>query len=271
MANHVIRDRIWESQKLRRCSREAALAYPWIFLVADDWGRFEYNPRRIWSRVFGGREDVTVTEVSAWLSEYEREGLLVPYSNSELAVWYRFEGRPPSKRRPSLYPDPKAVKRVPKRKRSGTRPVPDRYPLADQESRDRSDQESRAGSEIAPAAADAPPGSLAPVEKSWSQEACDIWAEHMGSIEAIGGGRIGHALKPLLAKHGWGTVRELWQRACAQAASEVDPEYFTPEVFARTFKARMTAVTPRSRGRPSVGEQALAAAAEFIGGKGGKG
>ena len=58
MASHVIRDRIWESRKLAACSRDAALAYPWIFLVADDWGRFEFSPRRIWSRVFGARPAV---------------------------------------------------------------------------------------------------------------------------------------------------------------------------------------------------------------------
>lgn len=108
MGNHVIRDRLWESKKLRRCSREAALAYPWIFLVADDWGRFEYDPRRIWSKVFGSREDVSQAEVAAWLGEYEREKLLRRYQadGEEYAEWTNFHGRPPTQRRPASYPVP---------------------------------------------------------------------------------------------------------------------------------------------------------------------
>ena len=108
VANHVMRDRLWESRKLAQCSRTAALAYPWIFLVADDHGRFEYHPRRIWTRVFGNRSDVGLKEVTTWLAEYERVGLLVRYHvGGDLAYWYNFKGRPPSERRPSAYADPK--------------------------------------------------------------------------------------------------------------------------------------------------------------------
>ncbi len=107
MSSHVLRDRIWESNKLARCSRDAALAYPWILLVADDWGRFEYRPRVIWGKVFCSRNDITVDEVELWISEYEKEGLLVRYQiDGAVAYWTNFQGRPPSQRRPSLYPDP---------------------------------------------------------------------------------------------------------------------------------------------------------------------
>lgn len=107
MANHVLYDRIWESGKLEDCSRAAAMAYPWIFLVADDHGRFEYHPRRIWTKVFGRRADVTLEEVTAWLDEYWRVGLLIRYHiDGDLAHWYRFKGRKPSERRPSDLADP---------------------------------------------------------------------------------------------------------------------------------------------------------------------
>lgn len=143
MGNHVIKDRIWRSQKLRRCSREAALAYPWIFLVADDWGRFEYDARLIWSQAFGAREDVSVEDVEGWLAEFARENLLERYHiDGELAFWTKFEGRPPSKRRPSQYPDPEPFKKVRKRKGTGTAPVPLRYPLAE---RSRAEQSSSGG------------------------------------------------------------------------------------------------------------------------------
>lgn len=95
------------------------------------------------------------------------------------------------------------------------------------------------GNEPAPAVADAPTETaLAAVEKPWSAEACDDWQRHLGTPP---GGRIGHALKPLLAKHGWGVVQPLWREACERAAAEPDPSYFTPEVFARTFQARLSA------------------------------
>lgn len=110
MSNHVIYDRIWESQKLAACSLKAALAYPWIYLVADDWGRFEYAPRIIWGKCFGARTDVKSSEVQGWLTEYERVGLLVNYSAAgrRLGFWARFTGKPRSRRRPSRLPAPKA-------------------------------------------------------------------------------------------------------------------------------------------------------------------
>jgi hypothetical protein len=154
MANHVIRDRIWVSKKLRRCTLKAALAYPWLFLVADDWGRFEYDPPHLWSVVFAARSDVSLDDVTGWLQEYEREQLLVRYENGgELAFWTGFEGRPPSKRRPSKHIDPETVKKAPNRKRLGTVRVPVRKDLGtlDQESLIRKagageqEQESRAG------------------------------------------------------------------------------------------------------------------------------
>jgi len=119
MGNHVIRDRLWRSRKLARCSKQAALAYPWLYLVADEWGRFEHMPNMIHGLVFGARMDCspedspTVAEVAAWLSEYEEVGLLIRYgSDGDLAVWTNFEGRPASKRRKSQYPEPQEFKSV---------------------------------------------------------------------------------------------------------------------------------------------------------------
>lgn len=108
MANHVLYDRLWESRKLAACSVKAALAYPWIYLVADHWGRFELLPRAIWGKVFGARGgDIKAREVAAWLAEYERVGLLVAYEvdGRRIARWTRFVGPPPARRRPSLLPD----------------------------------------------------------------------------------------------------------------------------------------------------------------------
>ena len=115
MGNHVIRDRIWRSRKLARCSRGASLAYPWIFLVADEWGRFEYRPHMIHGLVFGARMDYSpedtpsVSDVTGWLGEYEKVGLLVRYNDGELAHWTNFEGRAVSQRKPSQHSEPGEV------------------------------------------------------------------------------------------------------------------------------------------------------------------
>lgn len=108
MPNHVIYERLWSSRKLGRCSKLAALAYPWIYLIADDWGRFEMLPRIIWGRAFGGRTDVPARDVARWLAEYEEVGLMVRYKVREVEVclWTGFRGRPKSKRRPSNLPEP---------------------------------------------------------------------------------------------------------------------------------------------------------------------
>jgi hypothetical protein len=107
VGNHVLRDRIWDSKKLERCSDGAAAWYPWIFLVADDWGRFEYHPHAIWMCVFRRRPSVSLADVEKWLTEYQSEGLLVRFTtNSGLAFWTGFKGRKESERRDSQYPDP---------------------------------------------------------------------------------------------------------------------------------------------------------------------
>jgi hypothetical protein len=130
MSNHVLRDRIWESNKLARCSREAALAFPWILLVGDDWGRFEYRPRVIWGKVFCSRSDITPDEVELWLAEYEKEGLLIRYqADGAVAYWTNFNGRPPSQRRPSLYSDPEQSEPFTGTKRVGKAYVKPRRPL----------------------------------------------------------------------------------------------------------------------------------------------
>lgn len=131
MANHVIYDTVWGSKRLRRCSREAAMAYPWIFLVADDHGRFEFDPRVIWSKCFATRDDITVADVSTWLSEFEREELLFRYGvGGQYAHWYNFKGRKPSERRKSNYPEPPKVsgggKRATRGRRGGDDPPPAR-------------------------------------------------------------------------------------------------------------------------------------------------
>jgi len=241
MANHVLRDRIWESNKLARCSRDAALAYPWIFLVADDHGRFEYRPRVIWGRAFAAREDISVEDVSNWLSEYEKIGLLVRYKAGELAYWTGFTGRPPSQRRESLYPDPSTVKEPRGRLRGpynkDRRGLGHDYELPSQDLP--SAEIDRIGSEQSREGADTPatpaPTSLAKL--SWNQEAIGDHEDATGgAVSDTYAARTTKALKRLVEKvakkqaidfaEAWERVRPYWQAYCRSPAAKFGPESF---------------------------------------------
>lgn len=94
-----------------------------------------------------------------------------------------------------------------------------------------------------------PPAVDASPAKSWSAEACDDWAAHLGQPP---GDRIGRALKPLLAKHdGWAAVRPVWQWACERAAASDNPDRFTPEVFARSYIAFLKRYRGELAGAPA--------------------
>lgn len=216
----MLTDRIHESKKLASCSRDAAMAYPWIYLVADWWGRFEYWPRLIWSKCYGARQDTTLEEVAAWLIEYEQVGLLKRYGDAgQYAVWMKFRGAAPSKRAPTLIPAPpfEYEHRPPSSKKAKAAPpelilqppTPQKAPAP---------RKPRAVAEP-----------KEPAEKSWSTEACDDWQTRFGGTAP--GGEIGNFLEPLVKKHGWGAVRAAWRRYLA----EEDDKYVSPKRFANKY------------------------------------
>lgn len=81
----------------------------------------------------------------------------------------------------------------------------------------------------------ASPGAIATRAASWTSEACDDWTTGTGGTAP--GGRIGKALKPLLARvasekgitleEAWSKVRPFWQRFCGS-----DDVKFGPQAFA---------------------------------------
>lgn len=92
---------------------------------------------------------------------------------------------------------------------------------------------------------------IVPDVVSWSQDACEIWGRVLGEPP---GGQIGSELKPLERKHGWATVRPLWEAACVAAASDSEPGKFTPAQFARSFLARLNGargMLPPARAAPN--------------------
>jgi len=238
------------------------MAYPWIFLVADDHGRFEYDPRGIWSKCFSAREDVSIEDVALWLAEYEREELLFRYHiDGDLAYWYKFKGRKPSERRPSEYPDPAQFKRRGKGATRG-RKGGDEGATEGRNDRDKTSPEleligtraERSGSELAPAVADAPIA-LVP-SKPWTAEAIDDHRELLGVPVA---GKILAALKPLVDEYQWAVVRPVWRRWLQTPDAK-----FGAIKFAEIFLALKTPPARASPGKPSIGDEAMRIAQEAI-------
>ena len=111
IANHVILDRIWSSDKLAACSINAQLHYPRIYLVSDDWACFEIDIPVIRGNVYPKMPKVTVTQIDGWLSEYHNNGLLFRWreGSTEYGYWTGpEEGRlhPPSRRHKRRTPEP---------------------------------------------------------------------------------------------------------------------------------------------------------------------
>ena len=108
---------VYESDRLEQCSTQADLAYPRLLGVADDWGRVEWNPRKILARAFPKRPAIREGDVRRWLLEYDRvrspkdpqgPGLLRRYTVGavEYLEWYAWKGVAPSKRHFMRCPPP---------------------------------------------------------------------------------------------------------------------------------------------------------------------
>jgi hypothetical protein len=79
-----------------------------------------------------------------------------------------------------------------------------------------------------------------PAAAAWSREACDDWIRRFGGTAP--GGQIGKALKPLVTKYGWETVRPAWQSYLSQA----EPDYVSAQRFAATYGRWATAEPARA-------------------------
>lgn len=248
------------------------MAYPWIFLVADDHGRFEYKPRMVWKHAFAYRQDVTVEDVAKWMDEYWREGLLVRYHiDGELAYWYKFRGRKPSERRPSEYADPKGIpaftyqgatssrvggdEGATKGRRGGGKPAPEI-----EQSRDRAEQNRSAAAGAS--------GGLARTQPraTWLSRPGELWRARWGPESEPPWGEMGQAFaKPKAEFEARGALEDLWGRwelflAAAQTSQFARPARFVQGLG--EWGAQSRASPPG--GKKSLDERAMDSAREAI-------
>ena len=112
MSYRLVWSALPSSPSLNECSRDAHLAWPHFFLLGDNHGRFNADPKVVRATLFPCREDVSVAEVQRWLEESARAGMVQLYSvgGRRFGSFLKFEKYQPGasrfKRRPSEYPDP---------------------------------------------------------------------------------------------------------------------------------------------------------------------
>jgi hypothetical protein len=109
LAKQLLRESVWTSQKLARCSLETHLAFPFLLPIANHWGLFELDYRAIWQKVAAYRDDLDPGRVTLWLKELEDRGLFKRYQGEDgklYGAWLNFKGLPVSQRTATDIPEP---------------------------------------------------------------------------------------------------------------------------------------------------------------------
>ena len=108
MPSRIIRESCRTSPTLAQLSHGAERLFWRLTTVADDYGRFEADPRTLKGVCFSVVDSVTTRHCQRWLDEMDHAGLVVKYSvNSKqyayFPTWPKHQRKRPSK---SKSPDP---------------------------------------------------------------------------------------------------------------------------------------------------------------------
>lgn len=109
MPCRYIREEYLTSERVDQLDAKAERFYFRLFLVVDDFGRFEANEKLLKSKVFPLKDDVRVTDIARWLTACETAGLIRLYTVSGkryLSVDRFAQTRANCRSTKSKYPDP---------------------------------------------------------------------------------------------------------------------------------------------------------------------
>lgn len=114
MPSRIIKESTRTSDTLAQISAEAERLFWRLVVSADDYGRFDARPHIVLGHClapFLARGSVTVEDVSRWLTELERAGLIIRYvvdgkACLQLTTWEKHQRAPRAK--DSKYPAPPA-------------------------------------------------------------------------------------------------------------------------------------------------------------------
>jgi hypothetical protein len=109
MPNRIIKESCRTSQTLDRLSAEAERFFWRLITVADDYGRFEADPRILLSACFPLKvQAIKLQHVEKWWAELMSAGLVVTYKSGEktLAYFTTWEKHQQTRAKHSKYPEP---------------------------------------------------------------------------------------------------------------------------------------------------------------------
>lgn len=106
MPNRIIREGMIESEQVNQLTADAERFFVRLMLKADDFGRFTGNPLLIKAALFPLKPEVRITDISRWIAECEKAGLVRCYqfSGKPYLAIPRFGQRTRAEK--SKYPDP---------------------------------------------------------------------------------------------------------------------------------------------------------------------
>jgi len=112
VSNRVIKDDIWTSKKLARCSLCSQLHFPRLYLLVDDWSCLEIDYEVILGKAYPKlRKKVRIITIKACFADFEDNGLLFTWTVQDRLYGYftgKEEGRlpAPTRRHKRQTPEP---------------------------------------------------------------------------------------------------------------------------------------------------------------------
>jgi hypothetical protein len=97
MANRTIKDSIWRSNKLAKCSMNAQLHYPRLYLLVDDWSCMEIDLTIIKGIVYPKIPEIAEKHIESYLMEYQKNGLLFIWQDEQNRTYGYFTGDEPGR------------------------------------------------------------------------------------------------------------------------------------------------------------------------------
>jgi hypothetical protein len=93
MPNRIIKDSIWTSQNLNKCSPLAERHFYRILMASDDWGCLEITPLVIKGKCYPLIEDTNEKEISQWNQELIKNTLLKEWvsNDRQYAMFLKFD------------------------------------------------------------------------------------------------------------------------------------------------------------------------------------
>ena len=93
MSNRVIKDLIWTSPKLAKCSIISQLHFPRLILLSDDWGCFNTDPEIIKGLAYPKMKQMTPKKILEILKELYDGGLLFLWKTGQHSwgYWMKWE------------------------------------------------------------------------------------------------------------------------------------------------------------------------------------